>query len=340
MIMPGTAQPKFKMYPDSIRVEMPDLNALVVFELREFLKAEGVIRNFSQTLRDVLDNVKKSAGKNLSDSGPLRIEVNTMPEGTKEVGLGIKPFGEKQQMTIRPVAPLQTDVTIVKDRGIVELLPPGWEMYLNAKDYRIKIYASTFSFLDSIPTQDFGIVADAMLADEGMKTIGRKSIESQLIIKNQQVSQQSTSFVFPGDQIGLGLQGGIGLVQNIIYPELSLKLALTFRDRSRRPNFRTSIIANQLFFAESSATGFTTNLNTFVSGAFEFNFNRKTADASWSGLGIGLLVRQKGDYFTGNTGKFFITHSIPNSRFSMVPEFYLTDDFKKFTFGMTLKYSF
>lgn len=339
-VLSGVAQPKFKVYPDSIRVEMPDLSAVVVFELREYPKSESIIRDFSKTLRDVLDNVKKSTNEDLEKSEPLRIEWNSAPEGMKEVGIGVKPYGERQQMTIRPVAPLQTTLTIVKDRGIVELLPPGWEMFLKSKDYQIKVYASTFAFLDSIPTQDFGIVADAIKKDLENNFLGRKSIEAQMVIQDHQISQKAFAYIHPGDQIFLSLQGGVGLVHNIIYPELSLKLGLSFRDRSRRANFRTSLIANQLFFAESTPTGFTTNPNTFVSGAFEVNFNRKTSQPSWSGLGIGFLVNRSGDYFTGNTAKFFITHSIPNSRFSMVPEFYLTDDFKKFTFGMTLKYSF
>ena len=100
------------------------------------------------------------------------------------------------------------------------------------------------------------------------------------------------------------------------------------------------MVTNHLFFTEKSAGEFTTHTNTFLNGTFELNFNRKTSQASWSGLGLGFLIGKNGDYFTGNTGKFFITHTIPNSRFSMVPEFYLTDDFKKFTFGMTLKYAF
>jgi hypothetical protein len=51
------------------------------------------------------------------------------------------------------------------------------------------------------------------------------------------------------------------------------------------------------------------------------------------------LVRKNGDYFVGKTAKLFITHEMGN-RINIVPEFYLTNDFKKFTFGMTLKYSF
>lgn len=340
LAFPSVAQPKFKLYPDSIRVEMPEQNGLVVFELKDFNASENYVRSFSTTLTEVLGYTRQSLSGDLNASKPQRIEVHAGPEGTKEVGLGTKPYGEKKQVTLRPIEPGETTMTILKDKGIVELLPPGWEVLLVAKEYRVKVYAADFASLEKIAAQDFGIVADAMKKDAGMATLGRKSIEAQMTLRKNVVDQQSIQYVFPGDNIGLTLQGGIGLVQGVLYPELSLKLFLSFRDRMRRPNFRTSLIGNQMFFAEQTTEGFQTYVNSFISGTFETNFDRKSGKASWSGLGIGFLVNRNGNYFKGGTGKFFITHTIPGSRFSMVPEFYLTDDFKKFTFGMTLKYSF
>lgn len=334
------AQPVFKQYPDSIRVEMPDANGLVVFEMRNYNESSDYIRNFAKTLREALDHVRTGMAEKLADSPPLHIDVRVMPEGTREVGISTRPYGEKQLVSIRPVSPPKTTMTILKDRGVVELLPPGWEVAFESREYRVSVYASSLAALEGIPTQDFGIVADAVSGDEGMKTLGRKNIESQIVLRNGKVDQRAVNYVFPGDNIGLGLTAGVGLVQNIIYPELSLKLSLTFKDRFRRPNYRVSFVPSLLFFSESVAQGFTYHTNTFISVIYERNFNRKSAQPNWSGIGIGFLSRSRGDYFQGNTAKLFITHSIPNSRFSMVPEFYLTDDFKKFTFGMTLKYTF
>lgn len=334
------AQPRFKLYPDSIRVEMPEQSGLVIFELREFSQSESYVRNFSATLTEVLGHVKQSISGNPREMKPQRIELNSGPEGTKEVGLGVKPYGEKRQMTIRALEPEVTQVTLLNDRGIVELLPPGWEILLTSKTYKVKVYAPDFASLESIATQNFGAVADAIKADAGMASVGRKSIEAQLSMKENSVTNQSIQYIFPGDQIFMSFQAGVGLYQNIIYPELSFKMGLSFRDRMRRPNFRTSLVVSRFFFAEQTAEGFKSYPNTFLSGTFEVNFDRESGKASWSGFGLGFLVNRNGNYFQGNTGKIFITHTIPGSRFSMVPEVYLTDDFKKFTFGMTLKYSF
>ena len=95
-----------------------------------------------------------------------------------------------------------------------------------------------------------------------------------------------------------------------------------------------------MFLTEKAVEGYNVNTNAFLSGTFEKNFNRKSSQANWSGLGFGFLVNRSGDYFKGNTAKFFITHNFAGSRISVVPEFYLTDDFRKFLFGVTMRFSF
>ncbi len=337
----GFAQPKFKPFPDSIRVEFPEAAALVVFELKEFSKSEAVVLTFPGMLQALLDNVRKAEPSTLGTES-MSIEVRTGPEGTKEVGLGMKPYGERQEITIKPTAEKRTTMTLIKDRGIVEMLPPGWEITFHAREYRIYVYGSTLVALDSVSRQNFDIVANTIRTEAAIKNrrSSRSNTEARLVVRGQKVESSSINHVFPGDLIGLGIQAGVGVLQNIIYPELSAKLVLTFRDRMRRPNFRPSLVINQLYFTEQTTEGFVLQPNTFLSGVFEVNFNKKSGNASWSGLGIGYLLQGRGNYFQGNTMKFFITHTVPGSRFSMVPEFYLTDNFKKFTFGMTLKYSF
>lgn len=333
------SQPVFKQYPDSIRVEFPDLQAIVVFELRDYPHADTLVRYFPRALNGVLDNIRRSTN-DPEKSQPMKVEVSTTPEGMKEVGLSSKPFGEKQLITITPITTPKTSLTILKDKGIVELLPPGWEVYMRSKEYQIKVYASTFQKLDSISTQDFSKIADGITQDAGMKTIGRKNIEAHMVVRDNQPQQKTVNYVFPGDHIYMGFQGGIGIVNGTLYPELSLRVGLSFKDRYRRHNFRTFVTASRLFFVQSETSGFKAVDNSFLSFSIEKNFNRKSAQPSWSGIGVGFLIRKDSPYFQGNTAKLFITHSIPNSRFTLAPEFYLTDDFKKFTFGMTLRYAF
>ncbi|MBY0435029.1 MAG: hypothetical protein K2U26_13040, partial [Cyclobacteriaceae bacterium] len=222
----------------------------------------------------------------------------------------------------------------------VELLPPGWEVLISSDKRKIRVYAVDFAGLEKITLQDFSVVTTALESEEKMKKLGRNSIGSVMTLEQNKVTQKSMKYTFPGDQIFLTAKGGVGLFRDKLYPELTAVLGLTFRDRYRRPNIRPSISYNYMFFAERSTEGFAMNTNSFLSGSFEFNSNKKESTPSWSGIGVGWLMRRNGDYFTGNTAKFFITQTLPNSRLQLVPEFYLTDDLKKFAFGVGMKFSF
>jgi hypothetical protein len=60
----------------------------------------------------------------------------------------------------------------------------------------------------------------------------------------------------------------------------------------------------------------------------------------WTGIGVGYLIQSKGDLYTGKTMKFFFESDIGSPKINLVPEFYLTNDFKTFAFGVKLKYEF
>jgi hypothetical protein len=93
-----------------------------------------------------------------------------------------------------------------------------------------------------------------------------------------------------------------------------------------------------MFFAERQPEGgYSSHINSFLSVSFAKNFSKGYGRPSWTGIGAGLLVRTSGDYFKGNTLKLFMFNNIGSSRLQIVPEFYLTDDFKKFSFGMKLR---
>ena len=336
------AQQRINYYPDSIRIELPDHQTLVVFEMKQFKKDLDFIRNFPVMFKELLEYVQKSTPANFSSTGPYRIDIQILPEGYKEIMSNstehsYKPVGEKTLIKISHVDKSVTQVT-VKEKQLAELLPPGWEVFINSKDFKIKIYSESFEGINGIGTEDFTQASSTLSSDPGIKIMGKKSVQARMVVQQGKVSQNYIHYIYPGDNIFLNMNAGIGLFGDKLYPELSFALGLTFKDRFFRQNIRPSIVYNNLFFAEKTTEGFNVNTNSFLSLTLEKNFNRGVGGPHWSGLGAGLLVRKSGDYFTGNTAKFFITHNM--GRVNLVPEFYLTDDFKKFAFGMTLKYNF
>jgi len=95
------------------------------------------------------------------------------------------------------------------------------------------------------------------------------------------------------------------------------------------------------FFAQTKAeAGFSTHPNSFLSLSYSRNFRGNGERERWVGVGAGLLVHQRGDIFQGKTAKFYLESDIGSTKLNLVPEFYLTDDFKKFMFGLKLSYKF
>ena len=343
MINTAKAQ-RINYYPDSIRIELPDQKTVLVIEMREFKKNTSYLQKFPAFLKEVLDHVQKSSPPDFAASGPHHINVHLVPEGEKEIlsagGMNsYKPIGEKMMISIRPIEQLETQVTI-KEKQIVELLPPGWELSILSKDTRVNIYSENFQSMLDVSNLDFTDASDKLTKEANVASIGKNSIRSRMVFRENKIDQSSFSRKYPGDNIGLGATAGVGLFRDKLYPQLTLNLSLTFKDHFGRQNIRTSLVYDNLIFAEKITEGYQTNVNSFLSLSFEKNFNTKSKGAMWEGIGAGFLVRKNGDYFSGNTAKFFIIHEMENRRISILPEFYLTDDFKKFAFGMTLKYTF
>ncbi len=336
-------QERFNLYPDSVRIELPDQKSVIVFELQQIRKSSVFITGFPTYLKEILSYVQKSSAIDLVTSRPYHIDVKIIPEGeefTLSIGkeMYTKPTNEKMHISFKTLEAEQTQLT-VRDKEIVELLPPGWELVILSKEFKVSVYSQSFQSLMDITGVNLTDVTTKVIADADFKTLGRKSIKSRMVVRDNKINQTYFERPHPLDMLFISGLGGVGLVRDQIYPQLSVKAGLTFNDRFKRPNIRPSILYDALFFAEKTTEGYQMNVNGFLSVSFEKNFNKKSRNPNWGGIGAGLLVRQNGDYFRGNTMKFFISHET-ESRISIVPEFYLTDDFKKFTFGTTLRYTF
>jgi hypothetical protein len=176
---------------------------------------------------------------------------------------------------------------------------------------------------------------------EELKFLGRRSIQARMIVENGKVLQDTLTTSHPGDLLSINFHGGLGFFQDKFYPELSISTALLFRDRYSRPRTKIEVDYSSLFFAERKTEGgFQTHVNSFLSLSYGKNFNTENGRPHWTGIGAGLLVDKSGDYFIGKTLKLFLFNEIGNSRIQLIPEFYFTNDFKDFNYGIKLRYNF
>jgi hypothetical protein len=337
-------QKRIDFFPDSIRIELPQHRTLVVFETKKYEDNKMLIESFPTFLKELLNHVQKSMPTNFTETGPYKINVLITHETEDEVlGFGKYTFdaqGEKTNITIVKKELLETQVT-VKQNKIVELKPPGWELIIQTKMYKAILYADGFQGLAGTAQEDFSEVGKAINNHTDLKFMGRKSIRSRMIVDNGKVVQDTLSASHPGDILSINLQGGLGFYQDKFYPELSVSTAILFRDRYNRARTKIEVNYSGLFFAERKTEGgFQTHVNSFLSLSYGKNFFGQSGDPHWTGIGAGLLVNKSGDYFKGKTLKLFFFNDIGNSRLQVIPEFYLTNDFKDFNYGIKLKYNF
>ncbi|NBP68703.1 MAG: hypothetical protein EBU52_08140 [Cytophagia bacterium] len=330
-------------FPDSIRIEFPAHECLVVLEMKNYSANNQLVRDFPKLLANLMEQVKKSMPAGFSETGPYRIDVNITHEDEDVLAgaltYNFRPVGEKTAVKITQPAP-ETNV-LIKGGAIAELKPPGWMVLMNTKEYQATLYGAHLEGLIKVSTEDFEKVIETLNKNPRALSPGRKFIRSRVVLKDGAVQSESVNFVQPLDMLSLNLHGGLGLVQERFFPELTITAGFQFNDRYNRPRQRLELGYQNQFLAQLNTEGnYNANINSFVSLSYGLNFSRGKDSPSWTGLGAAYLVRNSGNLYKGKTMKLYFFNEIGSSRLNVVPEFYLTNDFKKLTFGLTMRYTF
>lgn len=316
-----------KPLPDSIRIELPDQHAIVLFEFREYAADKDLIKQFSSTLTTLNDYLKRSIAE--SDlSSPHSVTVQEVKSNDKI----------HQEITIDATTKTKTSVTI-KDNAITELLPPGWEINLYAKRYHIYVYVPDYKTLIELMNISLTPAITALDADIQTHVHNRKGLYSRIVLKNDQVIFFKNDHRLPHDMLGLHAGAGVGLFRDKVYPELNFTTAFYFSNRYKPYHYRLNFSYELKFFTTKNTEGnYQSQPASFVTASFATNLRK--GRPHWTALGAGYLIHSKTDVFTGKTMKFFLESDIGSDKLNIVPEFYLTNDFKKFAFGLKLNYKF
>lgn len=330
VLMPllGTAQenvlPKpiqgIQVYPDSIRIEFQDQNAVLLFQFKHVKRDLDKLNEFPNQIRMIdkqireslpsLQEVKKINAIEASDNN-WTIEILQNPATTK----------------LR-----------LKDNAVEELLPPGWDVNIETSYAKIHLYIHQWENANAVADENFQEIIQSIRSKMDKEFIGRKRTISRTILNNKEVAFNETKFQMPVDMLNINASFGFGFYRNFYAPELNLSAMVIRNDHFNRPYTQFGLIYENKFFTTATETGeFKTETNSFLSLGYAINAY-KLDDPFWIGFGGGLLVRNKGDYFKGNTAKFFITTG--SKKIKVIPEFYLTNDFKTFSLGAKVAYTF
>src|SRR5688500_495283 len=73
--MNAYAQVRVRDFPDSIRLELPDHNAIVTFEMKHLLLDKKTISQFPDSLSNLLTLIRKGLPEDVSNIGPQKIDI-------------------------------------------------------------------------------------------------------------------------------------------------------------------------------------------------------------------------------------------------------------------------
>lgn len=319
-----SAQPK--ELPDSIRIELPDVQSIVTFELRQYETGKELIRNFPDQLGKLLLHVRACVTVQKLEEAKI-VEVVYSEEDVMEYDLKL----------YNP-APPTTRVRINRE-AITELLPPGWELCIRMKHAAIHIYAPDFDRLEKLAQTSLEPVITHLDADPETLRQKRMGIISRIVLKAGKVEYAATSHRTPEDMLGLHAGAGVGLLHDKLYPEFNFTTSFYFANRYRANFQRISAHYElKLFAAQNNEGDYRAFPASFLSLSYGLNFQKDRP--RWNAIGVGLLVNNKSDFFSGNTMKIFLETDIGSAKLNLIPELYLTDDYKKTLFGIKLNYKF
>ncbi len=319
------AQPK--PLPDSIRVEFPEYQSIITFELRQYDVNKSLIKNFPLQLSDLLKHVMSSITEAERDK-PRHV---SFVYATDEDDI------ELHTLTIREVAP-ETNATISQN-AIIELLPPGWEITIKMKEAEIHVYAPTITRLTELTQLNLDPVVQQLDGAPETHRQKRMGIISRTIFLEGDVLTAKTSHRYPNDMLGLHAGAGVGIVRDQLYPEFNFATSFYLANRYKQNHQRISAHYELKLFTGRSLEGeYRSWPSSFVSVSYAMNFRKDRPH--WTGLGAGFMVNNKSDLFTGKTLKLFLESDIGSAKLNIIPELYLTDDYKTAIFGLKLNYKF
>lgn len=308
------------LFPDSVRIEFPDLEARIVVTLRSIGEAE----DFVPLERYIKFGIKTFEASVADLSVPHIMSISFKKNFDKIIEISETEKGVTKIITRRD--------------SIIEMLPPGWEINMKGNHANIMVYARTFEQLKKLSEYNFSEVTDKVKADLANDKPNRNYLAS-IVIRNGQIEKVDAFHRRVLDLLEMKVGTGIGLVNNTFYPMLNASVNLTFSDRYNVGRHRLTVnTTNMLFTAKRSDGSLKTNLQKFVNLSYNLNLSNSNEDPVFVGLGAGYKLGNDGGGFQGNTMRVFANSTF--GRFTVSPELFITNGFKDAIGGISLGISF
>ena len=329
LVLPAFVFGQSRQYPDSIRVELPELGAIVIFELRVYAKDKEIISTLPARLSELVKHIKMSISE---DQWSNAYSVTVTPDKNDD---------DKKRSHI-VITRKKEDVTRLRvaENIVLELLPPGWDLTIRMERAVVHVYVPDLTGLEAISRKSFDPLLTHLASEEEFASAQRMGAFVRVVMRDDGITTAGESgHRLPADMLGLHPGAGVGIAGDQFYPEFNFITAIYLANRFQ--SNRQRIAAGyelKLFSGRTEENTFRSSPASFVTLSYGVNFSGTRP--RWTVLGVGYMVHNRSDIFTGKTLKVFLESDIGSEKLNIIPELYLTDDFKKSVFGIKLNYKF
>jgi hypothetical protein len=314
---------RYHEYPDSVRIEFPNQQSLVVFRMKELEGKDSVISKFPNRLKTLLKELEAS----IVDTDKLHL-VNVQYRANGNHTISIKEQEEK------------TTEIISQNSEIIQLLPPGWDIYIKTENESIYVYSPSFEKLTALILENFELTAKGITTEIEQKPLHRKGLIAKTITKNNQLEYTNFKRRGVGDLLVLYADFGFGYLYNQLYPEVNATLSVVFKDRTNVIKQQVNLSLETMYLSNKTEAGIlNSKLLSFLSLSTDWAQGKNNKYQSSFGVGFGLSLQENSLFFTDRAYKLFFNKTIGN--FTLSPQFYRSiKDKNNSIAGFSFKYRF
>jgi hypothetical protein len=141
------------------------------------------------------------------------------------------------------------------------------------------------------------------------------------------------------DMITLSGTVGASLIRNRLVPSIDFNLGVIIGKKTYQ-SYMVRAEASMIYtFNQDTEGKYTTDINTFLGVSYYINSSKNPDKPRWFGVGLSYLAWRNGNFFGENTFRFTVGARF-GKHFSVMPELYISDGFKKAMPGLKIQVTF
>ncbi|MEM9022431.1 MAG: hypothetical protein AAGB22_01725 [Bacteroidota bacterium] len=135
----------------------------------------------------------------------------------------------------------------------------------------------------------------------------------------------------PADYLEISGGANFGLIRDRLVPDIGIGTYIGLGDKKGDLRHLFGLRLDMHYFFEQSSgenKRYSMDINMFLNAAYNYHFKDRKGVAYTTGGGVGYLINRDGDFFQGETFKFWLNFGKAKSRFRIGSDLYATDDLK------------